>query len=359
MAVHGLAQQSSEELNHANDLFLQNKIEDACDLMTKLTQKQSNDRYQNFKNTYCSQARLMLTNEKRFYDEGMQLAASGRCDDAKQDADRISHLFTRDPKYRNQLAAAVAECQGKLSDQSELSHAADLLREHKFADARGVLNGLSKKSGATSLEAQQQLRSLEETERSLTQGVSALLSAGKDEEARAILSQVAADTSTSSDEARKLLVQLNQRDANDRKSLDDAASLIRQGKNGEAQRLLSPLAARRGPLSAKAGALLKQIAGSGEQLLRAGLTAYFHGDLPEAESNLTSYINLNGERDALAYFFRGATRASVYYLSGETDASAKSNALEDFRTLKQRHRDFQLPEKYVSPRVISLFKGAA
>jgi hypothetical protein len=356
MVLHGFAQQSSEELNHANDLFLQNKIEDACDLMTKLTQKQSNDRYQNFKNTYCSQARLMLANEKRFYDEGTQLAASGRCDEAKQDSDRISHLFTRDPKYRNQLAAAVAECQSKLSERSELSHAADLLRDHKFADARSVLNGLLKKNG--SLEAQQQLRLLEETEHSLTQGVSALLSAGKDAEARATLDQVAADSSASSDEARKLLVQLNQRDANDRKSLDEAALLIRQGKNGEAQRLLGPLAGRKGPLSAKASALLKQIAGSGEEWLRAGLTAYFHGDLQQAESNLTSYININGERDALAYFFRGATRASVYYLSGEIDASAKRNALEDFRTVKQRHRDFLLPEKYVSPKVISLFEGA-
>jgi hypothetical protein len=98
-----------------------------------------------------------------------------------------------------------------------------------------------------------------------------------------------------------------------------------------------------------------RISSTSEEMLRAGLKAYFRGDLGEAEDDLTSYLSKTGDHNALAYFFRGVTRGSRYFLSGETDIKQKSNALEDFHILKERYRSFRPPLKYVSPKILELY----
>lgn len=361
MVLHAFAQESAHDrYQRAVTLFgstARGDVEEACDIMKQLVQERPDDqKFQTEKNTFCRQADRMHELEKEYAEQGMQLAKNGKCADARQDYDRISGLSTKDPTYRDRLSHEVSECESRQRGQAGLDEVDKLLRDHKFTEARNALTKIIQKGGAASVKAKEQLDILENTERGVIKHATEALNRGRDNDARALLNQVAADRGPSSDEAQRLLVQIKQT-VNDRELLDQAASLVRQGKNSEAQNLLNPVVARGGPLSAKAGALLKQIAGSGEELLRAGLKAYFRGDLEEAESKLTSYISINGERDALAYFFRGAARASRYFLSGEVDVHEKSNAMEDFRTLKQHHRDFRLPLEYVSPKVISLYQS--
>jgi len=363
LVARAFAQQSSDELfGRAVELFGQGKYEDACDLMTQAAEKRPSDQkhdYQKFQRQYCLQKKLLLDNEKKYFDEGMQFAGTGNCDDARQDYERINKIFTKDSKYRNQLSGAVSECENKRSDRAMLERAATELNGYKFAEARAILTPLIQKGGATGVEAQKQIATLEQTERSRTQEAKEFFAQGKDDDARARLVQVGADRGQPSNDAQSLLAQINQVEANERKSLDQAAALVKQGKNSEAQSLLAQIIARKGPLSVKAGSLLKQVAGAGEEFLRAGLKAYFHGNLEDAENKLTAYLNVSGKHDGLAYFFRGATRASRYFLSGESDVHLKNDAVEDFRTLKQRHRDFHVPSEYLSPKVFSLYQSAS
>jgi hypothetical protein len=98
---------------------------------------------------------------------------------------------------------------------------------------------------------------------------------------------------------------------------------------------------------------------AGEQTLRAGLRAYFEGNLDRAEQDLSEYLNNNSPKQALAYFFRGAARSTRFLLSGEKDVQQKELAVADFRALKERGAHFQPPQKFVSPKVLALYTEAA
>jgi hypothetical protein len=92
-----------------------------------------------------------------------------------------------------------------------------------------------------------------------------------------------------------------------------------------------------------------------DEQLQAGLKAYFSGDLATAEADLTTYLSTPGDRDAVAYFFRGATRLSRFYLSGENDSQLRTSAAADFRMLKTQYQTYQPPTKYVSPKVLDVY----
>jgi TolA-binding protein len=95
-----------------------------------------------------------------------------------------------------------------------------------------------------------------------------------------------------------------------------------------------------------------------EQTLRAGLRAYFEGDVNAAERDLSDYLDNKGPKQALAYFFRGAARSTRYLLSGEKDAEQKKLAVEDFRAFKNQAARLQPPEKFVSPKILALYSEA-
>jgi len=92
-----------------------------------------------------------------------------------------------------------------------------------------------------------------------------------------------------------------------------------------------------------------------EQPLRQGLETYFQGKYDDAEKQLSQYIDSHGSKAALAYFFRGAARASRYYLSGEKDMQQKELALDDFRSLKKNTQRFQPPKDCIPPKILALY----
>ena len=96
-----------------------------------------------------------------------------------------------------------------------------------------------------------------------------------------------------------------------------------------------------------------------QEPLRLGLEAYFSGKYDQAEQQFGAYLANHGRKTATAYFFRGATRASRYFLSGERDTQQKDLAVADFRALKKDSRQFQPPKQYVSPKIMSLYSQSA
>lgn len=105
--------------------------------------------------------------------------------------------------------------------------------------------------------------------------------------------------------------------------------------------------------------LRKQLAELEEaEPLRKGLVAYYQGNYGDAEESLTDYVDSQGRKRALAYFFRGAVYGSRYFLSGNVDENLKKQAERDFRKVRKETPQFRPSEKFVSPRILELYKDA-
>jgi hypothetical protein len=320
--LNTIAQEPSQEVNYQNAVNLfestaPGDAEKACDILNQLVKETpANQTYQTARRTFCGQVQLILDTEKNYADEGVHLAKNGKCVEARADYDKITRLGTRDPRYREQLKAEVNACENR-----------------------------------------QQSQRVDQAGRGGIDEATHLFQRGKDAEARARLQQLIASGSGFAQQAKELLAQIDQAEVTDRSLLNQARTLAAQKKNLEAQDLLRKVIGRGGPQSAEARQFLAQISNTSEEVLRAGLKAYFRGDLGEADDDLTSYLSKTGAHIALAYFFRGATRGSRYFLSGETDIQQKSDALEDFKILKERYGSFRPPRTYVSPKIIDLYSG--
>jgi Tfp pilus assembly protein PilF len=96
-----------------------------------------------------------------------------------------------------------------------------------------------------------------------------------------------------------------------------------------------------------------------DSVLAAALRTYYEGDFKAAEFRLDNYIYNNlGKKQGLANFYRGVLYLQTYYLGGERDSQSYQEAVKRFRTAKATD-GFVPPEKYVSPRIIKVYKEAA
>lgn len=165
---------------------------------------------------------------------------------------------------------------------------------------------------------------------------------------------------------------------NEERLFQEGVRLFKTGKYANAQTNFDMVAKSNGPRAADARNYLQRIEqasrtpqpppkppepettkpAASEQALRAGLRAYFEGDVNAAERDLSDYLDGKGPKQALAYFFRGAARSTRYLLSGEKDAEQKKLAADDFRALKSHAARFQPPEKLVSPKILALYTEA-
>lgn len=96
-----------------------------------------------------------------------------------------------------------------------------------------------------------------------------------------------------------------------------------------------------------------------DPVLADAINAYYGGDLRGAEYRLDSYIyDRKVRKPGLGNFFRGAVYLQQYFLSGERDQNAYQEALKRFKAAKAV-QGFVPPEKYVSPRIMKVYKEAA
>lgn len=314
LPAHGQVS-NQDRFNHAVALYNTNALSDAekaCDIMKQLVQEApTSSEYQNARNRFCNDVDSIHATERRNADEGIRLAKSGKCRDAKAHYDRIATLGTRDSKYRDQLKRELDACgsSGPTTDQI----------------AQGQINQATQ-----------------------------LFQNGNDAAARAILRPLASGGGSLAQQANQLLTRIAQAQATDRGLINEAQILISQGRKSDARSRLQIVIQRRGPDSANARQILNQLGGStSDEALRAGIRAYFNGDLARAETDLTSYLRASSDPNAL--FFRGAARCSLFFLSGETDTSLKNSAAADFQLLKQRYKAFQPPLQYISPKIRDLY----
>jgi hypothetical protein len=130
------------------------------------------------------------------------------------------------------------------------------------------------------------------------------------------------------------------------------AVLAEDPKNGRARIALEALPKETGPSQQKAGE-------EADIMLAKGISEFYTGQYEDAEVHIKDYLEVNGGKSALGYFYRGVSRLTRYYLGGDLNSSwAKrllSEAQGDFRMAKKTP-GFKPPGKVVSPKIVRIYQ---
>ena len=97
-----------------------------------------------------------------------------------------------------------------------------------------------------------------------------------------------------------------------------------------------------------------------EPLLRLAVQSYYSGEYTETIAQLKGYLEANKQPPyaAMAYFFLGASVASVSMLSKNAPPQSLQTAKEHFRTGRHIDPDFTPPLESISPRIQAIFSQA-
>lgn len=119
-------------------------------------------------------------------------------------------------------------------------------------------------------------------------------------------------------------------------------------KNSEAQQGLDAIAAT----GYEAGA------DEADEDLAGALSDFYKGNLDDAETSLRNYRSTNGtKKPGLGRFYYAATMLTKYYLNGADDAGLLQRAKDMFKEAS-KVKGFNPPEKYVSPKIMKVYKDA-
>jgi len=373
--------------NEGLQLYNQGQLEDA---KGKFTQARSlpmkNPKYRTEINRLLKEIEGR-ENEEKVFAEGVRLFNDGKYAEAKQRFEGISGAKAADA--RNYLKQIDDRLQAQTSAQREegsFTAAVDLFNKGDLPGARSRFDEVAKLNGKRKSEAENYISRIDQTLRSRQEEDTAFQDAvrkfdRKDfEGARASFQRVVALNASRKTDAQGYLARIDQelRAAEDaRKKAEQAkaggetpqqtmarllgearSSLDRRDYSGAIEKLR--VAEVIDPRNSEVQRLLGQATEQqSEQTLRAGLQAYFEGRWDDAERSLSQYLESNGRKRGLALFFRGATRSTRYFLSGEKDAQQKELAQADFRAVGEASRNFRAPERYVSPKILDLYKASA
>lgn len=110
-------------------------------------------------------------------------------------------------------------------------------------------------------------------------------------------------------------------------------------------------------LPVESGASNQQAGAEADIMLAKGIGEFYSGKYEDAEVHIKDYIEVNGAKSALAYFYRATSLLTRYYLAGERsdDKNLITEAQDDFRNAK-KSLGFNPPEKLVSPKIMRIFK---
>lgn len=346
-------QQAVESFNSA-------KMEDACELLQQVEkEKPGYKQTKTYLNVACNEVKRIVKREEDLFNEGVQFFNQGRYDDAKQKFEQAAKIPLKNPRYRSQVSRYLRDMESRQNEERLFQEGVRLFNEGKYSEAQSRLNQVAQAGGPKAAEARSYLGRVEEALRRqraeegmnklFNEGVQ-LFNAGKYANALTNFETVAKSSSPKAGEARSYLQRIDQ--------ISRAQQQPPEPQPGK------EVAVTRPPLKPAAPELKpttpvetpKPVAS--EQTLRAGLQAYFEGNIDGAEQHLSEYLNNNGPKQALAYFFRGAARSTRFLLSGEKDVQQKELAGADFRALKERAAHFQPPQKFVSPKILALYTEA-
>ena len=384
--------------------------EGACDLFHQIEQRSPNYKgTRGYMESACAAKDEYYKNEKDLTEEGIRLFTDGKYAAAKDKflAAQKSSSKLKQPKYRDEINSYLGNIATIEGETAQFDGCVSQFNEQQLAEAQSCFTPITNGGGLKASEARRYLAKIKDA-LAYNDGRS-FFDQGKYGDARAKLNQVVQGRGAHANDATELLGQMDRKEG---EQLNRARSLYKQGKDGDAYKLLGAVAQGGGQQAGEAQALLARIdndertaisdartlsnqkeardrlsrvansggphateaknvlAGlpapptppqspvAGEEALRAGLKAYFQGQYDEAEQDLSAYLEGKGKDREVSYLFRGAVHLSRYYLSGETDTKEKNLALDDFRSVRGHKAQLKRCEKYLSPKVLAVYRGA-
>lgn len=111
--------------------------------------------------------------------------------------------------------------------------------------------------------------------------------------------------------------------------------------------------------SANGGAAVPKAGAEADVMLTKAIGEYYSGRFDQAEVHIQDYLDVNGSKTGLSYFFLGVSRLTRFYLSGaqETDRKLLKEAGDAFKQAK-KVPGFKPPENLVSPKILKVYQGA-
>jgi hypothetical protein len=339
---------AQETLDHAMDLFNNGEMEEACGAFQRLDKGKPGDpQIQGYLKASCAQVPQLRKTEEELFNQGVQLFKQGQLDDARQRFKQTADLKgLKNWRYHDEALRYMKQIDARQGEDKMFQEGVRLFSESKYVEARDRFNPLAQGGGPHAAEARNYLGRIDEAiqkqnadeqiRRTFGEGVS-YYKAKKYAEAYIAFDNVVKKGGPKAAEAQAYLTKTDE--------------MLRKQKEEEARKNEPPKPPPPGPHPTPSPV--------SDQSLRAGLRAYFSGDLEAADRDLSDYLNQNGPKQALAYFFRGATHSSRFFLSGEKESSEKELAVKDFQSAKAHDQAFQPPNQYVPPKILALYSQAA
>jgi tetratricopeptide (TPR) repeat protein len=309
--------------------------EDACQIFQDIEkEKPGFQDTRNYMQPACAEVKRVYDAEEKLFTQGMDLFRQNRWDEAQQKLQQALRVPLKNPKYAEEIKRALAAVEARQNEPRLFQEGVALFNDKKYAAARERFQAVAQAGGDKAAEARSYLERIDRA---------AAAPAPKPE---------ALAPTPSAPPAAAPVVSARQLLADTRAALDNKDLATAREKLKAAETL--------GPPSAELKKLQQQLNDAESQAgLRAALAAYFAGDYAKAEDLLTKSIEQSARHRALATFFRGAARGARFYLSGEKEGQLKTAALADFRAVQKASPRFAPPEKYVSPKILALFREAA
>jgi len=393
-AVAVFAQQTLEErYRTAVQLFNEAKMEDACGLLQQINKESPGYKdVRTYLNPSCDAARRTYEQEESLYQRGVELFKQQQFDAAKQKFSQARQLILNHPKYRTETDDYLRQIDTRLREEHLFEQAVQFFNDGRDDQATAQFQQIEQAKGARAADARTYLQRIKERQDAIAQKTATETDQQAFDDAvkafnnksyagaKAGFQSLIQKNSPHSAEAHSYLQQIDTAQRQDAAAREKAKkTVVEAGKDPHqvAQQLVAE--ARTDMNGGQYGAAVEKLRSAEildsansdvstmlqtaqdkleEQPLRLGLAAYFAGQYEEAEKQCAEYLDNHGRKIALALFFRGASHASRYFLSGEQDTQQKDLAMADFRATRKGPGQFQPPTQFVAPKILSLYSQA-
>lgn len=403
LALPLLASQKDDDFAAAQAAANANRIEDAARMFCSIAKEdptfRKGEAAQNCKIYQDQVNRENARNEERFTD-GINFFNQGQFDNSANKFRAIHsgpHLAEAQDYLNNKIPAAKQAAQGAEAASAmnaKFDQGVQAFNNNAFANAKNLFGQVT--SGAHQGEAQSYLQKIQQFEQLMQQGDNARRD--KDyktaldayQQAANVKSDGPGDPGGKMSVVREMMaaagtvappttpvqakpavvanavVESNKPKLDLKKLLREAQVAQRRGDLGTARgKYLAVLSQDPGNAEAQAGLNAipqdnSQKAGAeADAMLSKAIGEFYSGQYDDSESNIGAYLFVNGSKKGLAYFYRGVSKLTRYYLHGEqpSEKALLSGAKDDFAKAKQN--SVKPPDNMVSPKIMKVFEQSS
>lgn len=91
-------------------------------------------------------------------------------------------------------------------------------------------------------------------------------------------------------------------------------------------------------------------------MLAKAIREFYQGEYEQSEVHIQDYLDVNGSKTALGYFYKGASKLTRYYLGGGADSHLMKEAQDLFRNAKKVPGFTPPGQNYISPKILKVFE---